>query len=160
MKRSTITKKHRSFFHALSVPCSFCHHVTFTSACANAVPSMKGCTCCSLQMFSVKFSASVLSMNSLGECEVKTGVSSTAGENYSPSLPDLFLLWCQHKGLHGHGCRAGSSSQLSPTFPRGCFWVRSSNPQHSMKHAELFFCWLTEFKVIINLQHKCKTPLK
>lgn len=37
-----------------------------------------------------EFSASVLSMNSLGECEVKTGVSSTAGANCSPSLPDLF----------------------------------------------------------------------
>lgn len=35
-------------------------------------------------------SASVLSMNSLGECEIKTGVSNTAGGNCSPSLPDLF----------------------------------------------------------------------
>lgn len=39
-----------------------------------------------------EFSASVLSMNSLGECEVNTGVSNTAGGNCSHSLPDLFPL--------------------------------------------------------------------
>lgn len=31
-------------------------------------------------------------MNSLGECEVNTGVSNTAGGNCSHSLPDLFPL--------------------------------------------------------------------
>lgn len=39
-----------------------------------------------------EFSASVPSMNSLGECEVKKGVRSTAAGNCSPSVPDLFPL--------------------------------------------------------------------
>lgn len=77
-----------------------------------------------------KFSDSVPSMNSLGDREAKGGVRNTAGGTAVPVSRTCFqplrlrlLMLRRHKGLHGHRYRAGSPSQLSPTFPRAWLWL-------------------------------------
>lgn len=72
--------------------------------------------------------------------------------------------FCSHCGASTRvGTAAGAEQGALLSWARpstGLLWGPSPNPQHRTKQAELLLCHLTEVKVIINLQHKFKSPLK